>query len=273
MTLQPRHETNLALNLRALCERRDTIANVCRRIGISRQQFNKYLSGKHNPSRRNVQLICQYFAIDPLDLFLSPDLFARQFENANFAAFSMLRKSPRFGLFAEAIANTGRDIKAYHGVYERYHYSSIYQGKVVRSVVCIYEAEGCTCYCYVERFPSFDHPRRADYIFKYYGICCLIEDRLFLFDFEMIQKNEMTFSILIPRHRNSSEFLFGTTMGVAATLFREPFATRAAFHFRGRGPLTMQHLRRAWTLDPADPSIPAEIRFYLGNEPHMVRGN
>ena len=265
-------EQNFSRNLRLLCGTHDSVADVCRRIGISRQQFNKYLSGRHNPSRRNLLRISKHFSIDPLDLFRPPETFRQVFENANIASLRLLNRSDRFGQFWSVLDRLHRDLKQYYGIYDRYHYSSIYVGKIVRSVVCIYELNDCACHSYIERFPSFDVPRRADYVFKYHGMCGLIADRLFFIDFESIQRNEMTFSVMIPRHRNSSQLLFGTTMGIAATLVREPFATRSAMAFREPGKIDIRHLRRAWTLEPNDPSIPAEIRLYLGSEPQIIRG-
>ena len=38
-----------AENLRLLCSHYASVAEVCRRIGMNRQQFNKYLSGASTP--------------------------------------------------------------------------------------------------------------------------------------------------------------------------------------------------------------------------------
>ena len=52
---------DFSANLRFLCERQGTISNLCRRIGLNRQQFNKYLSGSHLPSSQNLRLIANFF--------------------------------------------------------------------------------------------------------------------------------------------------------------------------------------------------------------------
>jgi hypothetical protein len=46
-----------AENLRLLCSHYASVAEVCRRIGINRQQFNKYLSGASTPSLHSLRRI------------------------------------------------------------------------------------------------------------------------------------------------------------------------------------------------------------------------
>ena len=54
---------NLARNLRTLARTRGSISNLCRQIGINRQQFNKYLSGASLPTSQNMRKICTYFGV------------------------------------------------------------------------------------------------------------------------------------------------------------------------------------------------------------------
>ncbi len=63
---------NVATNLRALCEERSSIAQVCREAGINRQQFNRYLTGETLPNRASLEKICHYFGITEDDLFQAP---------------------------------------------------------------------------------------------------------------------------------------------------------------------------------------------------------
>jgi transcriptional regulator with XRE-family HTH domain len=57
-------------NLRFLCSFHRSIADLCRQIGINRQQFNKYLAGQSQPSANNLRLISTYFHLNSNDLFL-----------------------------------------------------------------------------------------------------------------------------------------------------------------------------------------------------------
>jgi len=58
-----------ARNLRQLCSSRPSIAVVCRDLGISQQQFNSYVTGKHLPNQRIVDQLCAYFRIAPSYLY------------------------------------------------------------------------------------------------------------------------------------------------------------------------------------------------------------
>lgn len=60
-----------AENLRTECQRFQSIAFVCRGIGINRQQFNKYLSGKSLPNQRTLSRICTFLQVDDECLFAS----------------------------------------------------------------------------------------------------------------------------------------------------------------------------------------------------------
>lgn len=51
-------------NLRVLCGGESSISDLCRRIGINRTQFNRYLGGEAFPRPDILQRICAHFAVD-----------------------------------------------------------------------------------------------------------------------------------------------------------------------------------------------------------------
>lgn len=65
-------------NLRQLCAAEGSVSDLCRRIGINRTQFNRYLNAEAFPRPDILQRICQHFGVDarillePLDSIL-PD--------------------------------------------------------------------------------------------------------------------------------------------------------------------------------------------------------
>jgi len=257
---------NLARNLQILSRSFRSVAEACRRLGVNRQQFNKYLAGRHVPSSAVLATIAHFFSIDEDDLFLGEADFNTVFEGARFDLSRELRASREFQRFAPFIAGSGEQLQPYYGVYYRYHNSSIYKGKILRSVVCIYGSDSIAQYVCMERFPKLDGSGKVEYLFKYHGFALLIGERIFLVDFEGIQRNELTFSILLPRTRNVLRLLFGVVSGVAATSFREPFATRMVLDYQGAGPIRKHHLQAATALQPSDRTIPVEARSYLGGK-------
>ena len=251
-------------NIRRLVRARGNISQVCRRLGINRQQFNKYLTGQHLPSQRNLNQICAFFGVSFTEL-ISPDMQVPETLHPSeylqgYKAFSSL------GMIQDLIGRSDRRrLRQFEGVYEKYHYSSIYRGDIVRAVTQIGPYEDIYVYSNLERFPNKDDPKKHDYVFKYHGIVFLIDERLFMMDIERIQKNELTFSIYTPIARNPVRFFFGVTSGVASNLYREPYSSRSVLDFRGAVPSTKNALRRATVVTPDDPSIPAEALEYLNN--------
>ena len=271
MLITEQNAANFAVNLRSLCECRPSISDVCRGLGISRQQFNKYLSGQHLPSRQNLNLIASFFLIEPQEMTLEPASFASKLRKKPTRMLRFLGDSLRFGELAQTCEAEQAATSAYCGVYERYQFSSIYTGRILRSIVSIRNYDGFICHGYVERFQNLDQPSQAETIFKFRGVSAVIAGRLLMIDFESTRRNEMTATFLVPRARGTSPVLFGTTMGIAASLAREPFATRVALRRISSGPLRPTHIRGAAALAQNDPSIPTDIRRFLGAERHIVR--
>ncbi|MER8830935.1 helix-turn-helix transcriptional regulator [Mesorhizobium sp. M0938] len=263
---------HFSANLRLLCERHGSISAVCRKINLNRQQFNKYLSGLHMPSPQNLRLIANYFGLSVPILFSQPDEFRTLVEGNFFHAMENVRRSPELNKFVEAmIVESSGDQKEVLGVWDRYQYSSIYKGFVLRSAFCIYKNNQFLQHYYIERFPSYDDPTKTEYVFKYYGFVFPVAGRLFTADFEGIQRNELTFGVYAPVKRSSSKFMFGIATGIAATMFRQPYSTKVALHYRGPGLLKREHLDALTVLDRGDPSIPREALQFLGDGSEMIQ--
>jgi Helix-turn-helix. len=253
-------------NLKTLSEQAGTISDLCRKIGINRQQFNKYLAGTHVPSKNNLRAIAAFFGLSEDVLFSNPGDFRSMLQGGHFHLFRSIVQAPKMLMFLNEMMGAGearqQDIT---GVYERYHYSSIYPGQIVRSIFCIYEREGMLQHYYVERFPSMDGTGKMDYHFKYHGLSFMLAGRIFCLDFETIQRNEMTFSNLAAVSRNAKKFVFGVTSGIAATMVRQPVAAKVAMGLISKGLIKKDHIRRATVLDAGDPSIPREVYNYLNS--------
>ncbi len=51
-------------NLRSLCAPYRSVSDLCRKLGINRTQFNRYLSGESFPRPDVLHLICRFFDVD-----------------------------------------------------------------------------------------------------------------------------------------------------------------------------------------------------------------
>jgi hypothetical protein len=268
---KPTRIADFAANLRYLCDLRGSVSHVCRKAKINRQQFNKYLSGRHLPSPVNVRIIADHFGLTSELMFSDHEDFRALIDGNFFDTFARLRQQSQVQAFISTLMGNPESVEgSLLGVYDRYQYSSIYPRKILRAAFCIYRGPDLLQHAYVERFPNYDRPGETAYTFKYHGFVAPIEGRIFTVDFESAQRNEMTFGILSVVQRNSKRFMLGITSGIAATMFRQPFSTRVALHFRHLGQMTRDDLRRATTLDMNDLSIPQEVRAYLGDKPDMI---
>lgn len=254
---------SVVANLVLLTQSFSSISDFCAKVGVNRQQFNKYLAGKHQPSQKALGQIARYFHMEAGDLLRPPGEFARFYEGIG-TSLPDLRESPGFSGLLQAALQSQSALAAYHGFYHRYHGSAIFRGQVLHSYTSIYGHEGLTRYVTVERFPMSNAKGGTSFFtFVFRGYCVFLGDRLFLVDFEDKLHNEMTFTVLAPQHRTPARFLYGLVTGVASTSFRQPFSSRVALMRDGPPRLTRSELRRGGILDANSPEIPAEIRAYL----------
>ncbi|WP_170381930.1 helix-turn-helix domain-containing protein [Ruegeria atlantica] len=255
----------IAINIGRLVKARGNISAVCRRLGINRQQFNKYLTGQHMPSQVNLNAICDYFGVTFSDL-ITPDMEIpeRKHPSELLAGYQAFTKS---NLLQTVIRTSETDrLKQFCGTYYKYHYSSIYRGDIVRAVTSIYPLdEDVFGYTNLERFPNKNNPEKHDYVFKYHGFVFMLDGRMFMADLESLQQNEITFSIYTPIARNPVKFFFGVTSGVASNLYREPYTSKSVLDFRAPTKPAKSDWKAATVLPPDDERLPVEAMEYLDN--------
>lgn len=271
MEFKQRDAHVFAVNLRTLCEQHGSITAICRKIKMNRQQFNKYLSGTHIPSDANLRLIANHFGLSTSLLFSNPEELRTLVDGNFFHAMMTAKQMQKMpGFLSDMVVGTTTYEPDVVGVYDRYQYSSIYKGSILKSVFCIYRNGEFLQHYYVERFPSYEEPGKAEYIFKYHGLCFALEDRFFTIDVEAIQRNEMTSGVFAAVKRNTKKFMFGIASGIAATQFRQPYATKVVLHYRGPGLIKREHLAGGTVLEANSPQVPREVLQYLGDDGDMI---
>jgi len=134
-------QANVQKNLSTLVESCRSVADMCRKVDVNRQQFNKYLVGQHVPSQKILQKIGRYFMMEAEDLFRPPAEFKKFYEGYENELPTDLRASAQFNHFLPLAKQSADLLEDYLGVYYRYHNSSIYKGRILRSVTCLYRAD------------------------------------------------------------------------------------------------------------------------------------
>lgn len=92
-------QANVQKNLSTLVESCRSVADMCRKVDVNRQQFNKYLVGQHVPSQKILQKIGRYFMMEAEDLFRPPAEFKKFYEGYENELPTDLRASAQFNHF------------------------------------------------------------------------------------------------------------------------------------------------------------------------------
>ncbi|MCX5464441.1 helix-turn-helix domain-containing protein [Alcaligenes parafaecalis] len=260
----------LVQNLRHISDQSGSVAELCRQVGINRQQFNKYLAGTHTPSRQNLSKIARYQAISIEDLSLPPVQFLKRLHGDSRAEEPV--GLAHFQTLATLARQSVTQLQPFLGTYLRYHRSSIYLNSIVRAVSILYQQEGLVRYITLESMAVPDDSGNVDrYHFTYRGVCYFLGNRLFLCDYERRQRNEITNTILMPQFRTPIKYMYGLLSGIASTAYGQPYAARAVFQKLGESQQARRAiLRQAALISPDDNSIPAAIKAYLCQTPNLL---
>lgn len=218
-------------NLALLCSYEKSIAEVCRRLDLNRQQFNKYLAGAVFPSRSNLRLICDYFGVLDSEILLP---------HANFAEIVKLK--PRNSNAVPVLSPAGQTLRRleaqseqipdrYLGYYFRYYYSFAFPGYITKSLVRIFRKNRVCYWKNIEIIRRRDRSEHTEAIFKYLGLVTFILDRLFVFEEEVILKNSVTQTILYPSHASRIHQLIGIQTATSNLNRRTPASSRVLLEF------------------------------------------
>ncbi|MFW8595720.1 helix-turn-helix transcriptional regulator [Cribrihabitans neustonicus] len=251
---------DLPQNLRLLCSYHKSVAEVCRRLGVNRSQFNRYLNGTSFPSLRLMRRLCDFFGVEESELLLPHGQFAE-----------VVRLKPsESGVRAETdlVAAIAGDLRQgsrapldhYTGYYFTYYNSMSHPGLILRSLTRLYRTpHGIN----VKSVESVGFPGARKFTCKYEGACFMLGDRIFMTVMEMLTRNEVMQIILYPSYNNRIRFLTGVVSGVAARAPRPPAATQIVFQYLGKTADLRKSMRMCALLRPEDPQIPEEIRSTL----------
>lgn len=255
-------DSDFARNLGMLCSYYPSIAEVCRKLSINRQQFNKYLAGQSRPSRHNMRRICDFFGITESEMLLEPE---------HLEQIVGLRRQPvtddRLDLPMQHLENlyaVSGSLERYAGYYYRYFFSFGNQGKIIRSLCVISERAGRYYWKNIERIDSAGASRKT-MTNKYEGVVFLITDRIFIIEYETLLRNSITQVTLYPSYRTRVERLLGIQTGGPVRRGRKPGASRVLLEYLGQSIDTRRALSRCGLYDADDPALSASTVELIRN--------
>ena len=264
-TTRHHREVAIAANLRKLCSLHPSVAEVSRRLGINRQQLNKYLSGDSFPSLRNLRRITDFFGVDEFEILLPPAEFAASVLPRSAGA----KPQPTAGMagFLPAPSEGSQMFLApYCGYYHVYFCTPVWSNHVVRALTRIYQQDGRTATRSIERIRDGRSGRTAGPVQKFRGIVAQVVDRLCILEYETFVEELLSMTFLYPSHRHALRYLTGVITSIASGGSRQPFASRIVYEYLGRK-IDARAVLGACGLFPFESeSITEEIRSRVGND-------
>ena len=257
---------NLAANLKYLCAHYSSVAEVCRRLGINRQQFNKYLSGTSAPSLRNLRRITTFFGVDEYEISLAPGEFARSVMPKRGANLSFGTLLPQ--LLAQLSLDGKRSLEALHpycGAYAVYFCTPVWSSHIVRSFTVIRQDAQNTFTKSIERLEMTPSTSRRAVVQKFKGVAFYFVDRIYILEYEAGSSDLVALTILYPSHRKQRHYLTGIILTIASAGNRQPFASRIVYEYLGNDVNYRKELARSHLYPVDSPEIPEEIRSRVGH--------
>ncbi|MEM5529442.1 helix-turn-helix transcriptional regulator [Gammaproteobacteria bacterium AS21] len=238
-------------NLKLLCDHYSSIAQVCRKIGINRSQFNKYLNGQTHPSKSNIKIICDFFGVDEFEILMPNEQFSQIIapKLSNQAANS--GTSVFFDKIIKLKYDSSPSLARYIGWYYEYYYSLGYPGQVFQSLIEVKQSDDGLIYKRYERLIAVSQKHEQVTHCLYEGVLLNLSDRIFLLDVECLTENEMTQTILFPSYRSQIKQLYGLKTGVSSKSHRLPACTRVLYDFIGKDINFKKHFKSCGLYEPA----------------------
>ena len=258
-------EDDLPRNLKLLCSHYRSVAEVCRRIGVNRQQFNKYLSGQASPSIYNLRRIADFFGVEEGELLISHEEFVETvISRPNVHSTDELSRFVA-GLSGRFVDSQNK-LKPYCGYYHSYIRSPAYPELVIRALVTLYQHQGHTHSKTIERLNLKTKRHSGLYICKYEGVVLYDNDRIYLAEYESKLSPRFAFTTLYPTNRSTIILVNGLCLSVTGNHARQPFAAQTVFEYLGPTVNVREALHDCRLLDPETDEIDPEIRRRIGND-------
>lgn len=252
-------------NLRFLTSFYPSIADVCRRIGINRQQFNKYLNGYSQPSASNLKKICDFFGVEDFEINLPHEDFkeiinGKPQEEA--ISISFVGQSSLQALFEDKVKELGR----YCGFYYSYRYSFSEPHLILKSLILLQELDGVVISKRFERFTEDGNQEEFTSVSKYHGYVTLLHDRVFIVEAGRLKEEEIGETILYPSFRNQTLWLSGLHTGVSTRDDRRIGSAQVLFQYLGRSGDRYEMLKGCGRFSLTDKNIPTKVQNYFSRD-------
>ncbi|RQW61259.1 helix-turn-helix domain-containing protein [Vibrio viridaestus] len=228
-------DNSIPHNLKLLCSYIGNVSECSRQIGINRQQFTKYLSGKSTPSVKNLRKICDFFGVDDDELTLPTETFRQLISSrANIKkSRKALDNSPqgdRHAKLLEGMINQSEaDLERYLGDYFYYYMTPSYDGHISKGFARLYMKDGIGYSHFYERAKPEQAMQDYSEVGKFAGLVFVLGERIQIVDYGVHCQRALSHTILYGAAKGRYDLLSGITLGIQGRNSRIPFSARIVF--------------------------------------------
>jgi transcriptional regulator with XRE-family HTH domain len=255
---------DFAENLRRMSVDKGSIAQVCRELGMNRQQFNKYLAGTTLPGAASLEKLANYFGVDERALFESPSTGLSKFNDAG-AIPPLTLNQLRGGILPAVLKglSSSRDSQLREGCYLMYFPWVAKPSGVVRSVMVVFKVGEITCF---RRYTSIRSPAKPQVRYshgRHDGIVIERNGRTFL-----LGQNTRGFGELsLASFGSASSPTLANMAGIALVFaIAEPAAMRTTLEYFGKLTDFRKGLKLCGVLPDGSAEIPESMKRPLSQD-------
>jgi len=252
---------NFSTNLKFACSTYRSVSDLCRTIGINRQQFNRYLNAGSLPSAHNLLAIAAAFGLEADDFDLHPRVFRSKFGERR-------RQNALPGPLSDAFPGDLHALAPYLGFYQAWHTSLSWPDRIVCACAHLRENGGQVLVSTLERIKDAENGivQRSRYI----GLAAYRHQRIFLTELTSGEGPTFGQTILMPFEAYQRRYLRGVTMGISWRNNNLPYATRTVWHHLGKVADKRGLISRCGIYPLNSAALPAAVLSFLTDASPIV---
>jgi hypothetical protein len=162
-----------------------------------------------------------------------------------------------------AFAGQAKPLRPYLGYFHSYFETDSWTKKTICALVCLYEKDGMILTKTIER--SHDPLDGTLYLSKYDGQATLLGNRIFVLEYQSLDRDALVETVLYPFGRGQLSYLRGVTFGVTSRE-RKPFASNVVWKFLGTNIDVKSALKSVGLYDRSSPQLDSKVVSILNSE-------
>ncbi|WP_420546686.1 helix-turn-helix domain-containing protein [Curvivirga sp.] len=248
-------DTDFCQNLRLLASYGQSTSEICRRLKMNRQQFNKYVNGHAMPSLSTLRKLCDFFGVDEHEILMPAEEFKQL----------LIIRPPQFGTeetpYSKTVNNllnlekSDKDMLSRHeGFYFSYTVLDPKEQLYLRALSRIYRQEDKWMVKTIER--GMDEKFMLPATVKYSGVIVESSKRIAIHEKQITHGHSLHTSFLYSSEEGRPNFLTGLQMGILTVGSQEIQCVRTVWDFLGSDIDLRKALKNCGVIDANKVKVP-----------------